>query len=75
MALDYTVDFFSIIGNILEKSEVEELIATHEVMYENVDYIVEFSNLIATLGEELAASISVITDIVAMVYANYGVML
>lgn len=75
LALDYTVDFFCIIGNILEKSEVEELIATHEVMYENVDYIVEFSNLIATLGEELAASISVITDIVAMVYANYGVML
>ena len=44
-------------------------------MYENVDYIVDFSNLIATLGPELAEKISVITDIVAMVYANYGVLL
>lgn len=75
LALDYDVDFFSVRGNILKREEVERLLVKHEVMYENVDYIVDFSNLIATLGVELSEKIAVITDIVAMVYANYGVLL
>lgn len=73
--LSSDVDFFSIIGNILTREEVEELIINHEIMYENVDYIVDFSNLVATLGNELAEKIAVITNIVAMVYANYGVLI
>lgn len=73
--LTSNVDFFSIKGNILSKEEVEELLNKHEIMYEDVDFIVDFSNLVKTLGESLASRVSVITDIVAMVYKNYGVTL
>ena len=73
--LTSNVDFFSVKGNILSKEDVEELLNRHEIMYEDVDFIVDFSNLVKTLGEPLASRVSVITDIVAMVYKNYGVTL
>ena len=73
--LNKDVDFFSVYGNILTRIEAEQLIDKYEIIYENVDYISDFDALVTTLGRNLANQISVITNIVAMVYKNYGVEL